>query len=131
MAVLMLKPAGASLDLDSKRLGRPVQEHSLKRSLKGYKAQRKHILSIPQNASGKTCSPQGTSGVQRAWSPTPARQVIKGDFARSIKETKAAEDQAQRDFIEFERETKMSITTKETGLDHTDRAPSQSSALGA
>jgi len=48
-------------------------------------------------------------------------EVIKGDFARSIKETKAAEDQAQRDFIEFERETKMSITTKETGLDHTDR----------
>jgi uncharacterized protein YukE len=48
-------------------------------------------------------------------------EVIKGDFARTIKETKAAEDQAQRDFIEFERETKMSITTKETGLDHTDR----------
>jgi len=48
-------------------------------------------------------------------------EVIKGDFARTIKETKAAEAQAQQDFIEFERETKMSITTKETGLDHTDR----------
>jgi hypothetical protein len=48
-------------------------------------------------------------------------EVIKGDFARTIKETNAAEKQAQQDFIEFERETKMSITTKETGLDHTDR----------
>ena len=51
--------------------------------------------------------------------------MIKGDFARTIKETKAAEAQAQQDFIEFERETKMSITTKETGLDHTDRSQSQ------
>merc|ERR1719258_633235 len=33
-------------------------------------------------------------------------EVIKGDFARTIKETKAAEAQAQQDFIEFERETK-------------------------
>merc|ERR550514_1353377 len=47
-------------------------------------------------------------------------EVIKGDFARTISETTAAEEQAQRDFIEFERETKMSITTKETGLEATE-----------
>jgi len=46
--------------------------------------------------------------------------VIKGDFARSISETTAAEEQAVRDFIEFERETQMSITTKETAKEHTD-----------
>merc|ERR550514_702773 len=46
---------------------------------------------------------------------------FKGAFARTIKETTAAEDQALRDFIEFERETKMSITTKTTGKEATDR----------
>merc|ERR1719213_1431893 len=46
--------------------------------------------------------------------------VIKSDFARSISETTAAEEQAVRDFIEFERETQMSITTKETAKEHMD-----------
>jgi hypothetical protein len=41
-------------------------------------------------------------------------EVILGDFERSVKETTAAEEQAVRDFIEYERETKMSITTKTT-----------------
>merc|ERR1719305_2255343 len=41
-------------------------------------------------------------------------EVILGDFQRTIKETTAAEEQAVRDFIEYERETKMSITTKST-----------------
>merc|ERR1719421_1256191 len=47
-------------------------------------------------------------------------EVIKGDFARTISETTAAEEQAQRDFIEFERETKMSINTKQTALTNTE-----------
>merc|ERR1719213_568415 len=47
--------------------------------------------------------------------------VIKSDFARSISETTAAEEQAQRDFIEFERETKSSIAAKTNALEHTDR----------
>jgi hypothetical protein len=41
-------------------------------------------------------------------------EVILGDFQRTIKETTAAEEQAVRDFIEYERETKMSMTTKTT-----------------
>jgi hypothetical protein len=41
-------------------------------------------------------------------------EVILGDFQRTIKETTAAEEQAVRDFIEYERETKMSQTTKTT-----------------
>merc|ERR1719248_205519 len=47
-------------------------------------------------------------------------EVIKGDFSRSISETGKAEEQAARDFIEFERETKMSIQTKTTAKEHTD-----------
>merc|ERR1719333_1896783 len=54
--------------------------------------------------------------------------VIKGDFARTIKETTAAEEQAQRDFIEFERETKMSITTKTTAKEPTEAADDISTA---
>jgi hypothetical protein len=41
-------------------------------------------------------------------------EVILGDFERTTKETTAAEEQAVRDFIEYERETKMSQTTKTT-----------------
>jgi hypothetical protein len=47
-------------------------------------------------------------------------EVIKGDFSRSVSETTKAEEQAARDFIEFERETKMSIQTKTTAKEHTD-----------
>merc|ERR1719253_302926 len=46
--------------------------------------------------------------------------VIKGDFERTIRDTTAAEEQAKRDFVEFERETKVSIGTKQTALDTTD-----------
>jgi hypothetical protein len=40
--------------------------------------------------------------------------VIKGDFSRTVSETTAAEEEAKRDFVDFERDTKMSITTKTT-----------------
>jgi len=46
--------------------------------------------------------------------------VIKSDFARSISETNAAEDQAARDYIEFERENRMSFAAKTNGMEHTD-----------
>jgi len=43
--------------------------------------------------------------------------VIKSDFERSVTETEAAEAQAKKDFVDFERETKTSIATKQTALD--------------
>jgi hypothetical protein len=46
-------------------------------------------------------------------------EVIMGDFERTIKETTAAEEQAKRDFIEYERETKMSIAAKTNALEAT------------
>jgi len=46
-------------------------------------------------------------------------EVIMGDFERTIKETTAAEEQAKRDFIEYERETKMSIAAKKNALEAT------------
>merc|ERR1719389_326500 len=45
--------------------------------------------------------------------------VIMGDFKRTISETTAAEEQAKRDFVEFERETQVSISTKQNALDNT------------
>jgi len=45
--------------------------------------------------------------------------VIMGDFKRTISETTAAEEQAKRDFVEFERETQVSINTKQAALDNT------------
>merc|ERR1719171_773966 len=46
-------------------------------------------------------------------------EVIMGDFERTIKETTAAEEQAKRDFIEYERETMMSIAAKKNALEAT------------
>merc|ERR1719478_143839 len=45
--------------------------------------------------------------------------VIKGDFERTISDTTSEEEQAKRDFVEFERTTKVSIGTKQTALDTT------------
>merc|ERR1719482_2211591 len=47
-------------------------------------------------------------------------ETILGDFERTITDTKAAEDQAKRDFVEFERETQVSINTKQTALTNTE-----------
>merc|ERR1719473_896022 len=41
-------------------------------------------------------------------------EVIRSDFVRTIKETEKAEKEAESEFIEFERTTKVSISTKET-----------------
>merc|ERR1719313_360631 len=41
-------------------------------------------------------------------------EVIKSDFERSIKQTTEAEDESHRSFVAFDRESKGSISTKET-----------------
>merc|ERR1719313_318660 len=41
-------------------------------------------------------------------------EVIKSDFERSIKQTTEAEEEAHRSFVAFDRESKGSISTKET-----------------
>jgi hypothetical protein len=44
-------------------------------------------------------------------------EVIESDFARTEKETTEAEDTAAKDYIEFERTTKVSKKTKEIALE--------------
>jgi len=46
-------------------------------------------------------------------------EVVQSDFARTEKETTEAEDAAAKDFIEFERTTKVSKKTKEIALEAT------------
>merc|ERR1719313_2208064 len=48
-------------------------------------------------------------------------EVIKSDFERTISETLMDEEQAKRDFVEFERVTLVSNATKKTALESTDR----------
>merc|ERR1719217_1276400 len=48
-------------------------------------------------------------------------EVIKSDFERTITETLADEEQAKRDFVDFERVTLVSNATKHTALEATDK----------
>ena len=42
-------------------------------------------------------------------------ETIASDFERTQAQTEAAEQKAHREFIEYDRETKASISTKDTG----------------
>jgi hypothetical protein len=44
--------------------------------------------------------------------------VIKGDFERTIKDAEEAEITQKSEFVDYERETKVSLNTKQSGLDH-------------
>merc|ERR1719443_2600799 len=48
-------------------------------------------------------------------------EVIESDFERTIRDTLADEEQAKRDFIDFERVTLVSNATKQTALEATDK----------
>jgi DNA repair exonuclease SbcCD ATPase subunit len=48
-------------------------------------------------------------------------EVIEADFERTIRDTLMDEEQAKRDFVEFERVTLMSNATKHTALEATDK----------
>jgi hypothetical protein len=48
-------------------------------------------------------------------------EVIEEDFERTIRDTLADEEQAKRDFVDFERVTLVSNATKKTALESTDR----------
>merc|ERR1719174_963285 len=48
-------------------------------------------------------------------------EVIESDFERTIRDTLADEEQAKRDFVDFERVTLVSNATKKTALESTDR----------
>jgi DNA repair exonuclease SbcCD ATPase subunit len=45
-------------------------------------------------------------------------EVIQGDFERTISSTEEAELAQKTEFVDYERETKMSLSTKQSGLDH-------------
>merc|ERR1719171_2202881 len=55
-------------------------------------------------------------------------EVIKSDFERTISETLMDEEQAKRDFVEFERVTLVSNATKKTALESTDRELAEAAA---
>mmetsp|Transcript_16846 Transcript_16846/g.39527 ORF Transcript_16846/g.39527 Transcript_16846/m.39527 type:complete len:719 (-) Transcript_16846:66-2222(-) len=44
-------------------------------------------------------------------------EVIRSDFERTLRSTEAAEKKAQEDFVEFDRTSRVDITSKETALD--------------
>jgi len=45
-------------------------------------------------------------------------EVIKSDFERSVRQTSAAEAESHREFVNFDRASKVSIAEKETGKEH-------------
>ena len=49
-------------------------------------------------------------------------ETIKADFMRTLETTKAQEYDASREFASFSKETKASISTKETGMKDTGKA---------
>jgi len=71
---------------------------------------------------------EGTGGFAGSYKGNQAKaggimgmlETIKSDFERTIKETTSSEEQAHRDYVKFERETKASIRSQERGLEQTE-----------
>merc|ERR1719161_1772078 len=103
--------------LDKSKAGLAAVKDAKNVLVEFYKKGAKGAVELVQEPLDTPDSPSGAykGGQEKAGGIVAMLDVIISDFERSIKVTKDAENDAHREYVEFDRTTKSAIASKETG----------------